>query len=53
MSYPEKEKRNKELYEKRIKNPEHWSFGALASYYNLTKPTAHKIFHREAKRKAS
>jgi hypothetical protein len=45
--------RNKELVEKRIRDPKKWSYGNLGKFYNMDKKTAYEIFDRDYKKYAT
>lgn len=46
MAYPKKEKRNKDLIQKRNSNPKKWTWRTLADHFNISRPMAVKIYQK-------
>lgn len=46
---PRKLERNKDMVEKRWKDPKKWTFQALGAHFHLNKKTVHTIWVRDKK----
>ena len=46
MAYPKNEERNKDLIKKRRQDPDKWTWGALAKFFRISRPTAVQIYKR-------
>lgn len=47
MANPANKIRNRELFQKRKRNPNQWTWGTLANHYGISRPRALAIYQAE------